>query len=99
MLSHALYAIICNDWPALQEGMLRKAAGKDGTVSLVDLYGTLLSSRLYVPSDVTQLDPRHLSLHNFRLKVDTGDLPLPILSAIQHGKPRCLYGYPQWTDH
>ena len=64
--------------------MLRKAAGKEGTVSLVDLYGTLLSSRLYVPSDVTKLNPRHLSLHYFRKNVDTGDLPLPILSAIQH---------------
>lgn len=66
--------------------MLRKAAGETGTTSLVDLYGTLLASRLYVPSDITRLDPRHLSLHGFRQTVDTGDLPLPILSAIQHGK-------------
>ncbi|KAI0764706.1 FabD/lysophospholipase-like protein [Fomes fomentarius] len=70
--------------PTNKEGILRKAAGQDGTISLVDLYGTLLSSRLYVPSDITRLDPRHLSLHNFRRHVDSGESPLPILSAIQH---------------
>ena len=54
-------------------------------MSLVDLYGTLLGSRLYVPSDLARLDPRHLSLHFFRRCVDNGALPLPIFSAIQHG--------------
>ncbi|KAI0746311.1 FabD/lysophospholipase-like protein [Daedaleopsis nitida] len=71
----------------LLDGILRKAAGVTGTVSLVDLYGTLLSSRLYVPSDMTRLDPRHLSLHFFRRHVDSGELPMPIMSAIQHVTP------------
>lgn len=69
----------------LQAGILRKAAGPTGTASLVDLYGTLLSSRLYIPTDVTKLDPRHLSLHLYRRNLDNGALPLPIFSAIQHG--------------
>lgn len=51
----------------------------------MDLYGTLLSSRLYIPTDVTKLDPRHLSLHLYRRNLDNGALPLPIFSAIQHG--------------
>ncbi|KAI0699790.1 FabD/lysophospholipase-like protein [Cerioporus squamosus] len=71
----------------LLAGIIRKAAGDTGTVSLVDLYGTLLSSRLYVPSELARLDPRHLSLHFFRRFVDNGALPLPIFSAIQHVTP------------
>ncbi|KAI0777421.1 FabD/lysophospholipase-like protein [Trametes elegans] len=71
----------------LRSGILRKAAGASGTASLVDLYGTLLSSRLYIPTDVTRLDPRHLSLHFYRRNLDNGALPLPILSAIQHVTP------------
>ncbi|OBZ72357.1 Cytosolic phospholipase A2 [Grifola frondosa] len=67
----------------LLSGILRKAAGPTGMVSLVDLYGTLLSSRLFVPHDTHALDFRHLSLHFFRRNVDDGKLPLPILSAIQ----------------
>ncbi|KAH9896493.1 FabD/lysophospholipase-like protein [Cubamyces lactineus] len=71
----------------LLTGILRKAAGPTGTASLVDLYGTLLSSRLFIPTDVRRLDPRHLSLHFFRRNIDNGALPLPILSAIQHVTP------------
>ncbi|KAI0354075.1 FabD/lysophospholipase-like protein [Trametes cingulata] len=71
----------------LLSGILRKAAGPTGTASLVDLYGTLLASRLYVPTDITRLDPRHLSLHFYRRNLDNGALPLPILSAIQHVTP------------
>ncbi|KAH9855478.1 FabD/lysophospholipase-like protein [Lenzites betulinus] len=70
--------------PTNSSGILRKAAGPTGTASLVDLYGTLLSSRLYIPSDITKLDPRHLSLHFYRKNLDNGALPLPILSAVQH---------------
>ncbi|KAI8973120.1 FabD/lysophospholipase-like protein [Trametes punicea] len=71
----------------LLSGILRKAAGPTGTASLVDLYGTLLSSRLFIPTDIGRLDPRHLSLHFYRRNVDNGALPLPILSAIQHVTP------------
>ncbi|OSC98862.1 FabD/lysophospholipase-like protein [Trametes coccinea BRFM310] len=68
----------------LLAGILRKAAGSTGTASLVDLYGTLLSSRLFIPTDLARLDPRHLSMHFYRRNVDNGALPMPILSAIQH---------------
>ncbi|KAI0666447.1 FabD/lysophospholipase-like protein [Trametes maxima] len=71
----------------LLAGLIRKAAGPNGAPSLVDLYGTLLASRLYTPSDATKLDPRHLSMHLYRRNLDNGALPLPILSAIQHVTP------------
>ncbi|KAH9915462.1 FabD/lysophospholipase-like protein [Epithele typhae] len=71
----------------LLEGILRKTAGVKSMVSLVDLYGTLISSRLYVPSELDRLDPRHLSMHFFRHHIDDGTLPLPIFSAIQHVTP------------
>ena len=66
--------------------LLQKAAGVNGFVSLVDVYGTLLGSRILVPSDVRTLDPQHLSLHLMRKAIDRGQLPLPIFTAIQHGR-------------
>lgn len=57
-----------------------------GVASLVDVYGTLLASRLFVPKDLSKLDFQHLSLHLSRRNIDNGQLPLPIYTAIQHGK-------------
>lgn len=62
---------------------MQKSVGSTGTVSLVDIYGTLVASRIFVPSDLSQLDPKHLSLHRFRRHVDNGAMPLPIFAAIQ----------------
>ncbi|KAJ3491784.1 hypothetical protein NLI96_g443 [Meripilus lineatus] len=67
----------------LLAGILRKAAGSTGTASLVDVYGTLLASRLFVPSDLGKIDHHQLSLHLLRRNVDNGQLPLPIFTAIQ----------------
>lgn len=67
-----------------QASLLRKAAGPSGTVSLVDIYGTILGSRLLVPSDTKALNPQHLSLHMMRRNIDRGQCPLPISTAIQH---------------
>ena len=75
-----------------QSGILRKASGPTGIGSLVDVYGTLLASRLLVPTDASKLDPRCLSLHLLRRNVDNGQFPLPIFTAIQHG--RCFAIYP-----
>ena len=58
-----------------------------GAVSLIDIYGTLISSRLFIPTDISTLDPDNLSLHKFRRFVDDGTLPLPIFTAIQHEVP------------
>ncbi|KAI0644024.1 FabD/lysophospholipase-like protein [Trametes meyenii] len=83
----------------LLAGLLRKAAGPNGVPSLVDLYGTLLASRLYTPTDATKLDPQHLSMHLYRRNLDNGALPLPILSAIQHGTRSMPYLQSKsWTN-
>ncbi|EGG12571.1 uncharacterized protein MELLADRAFT_86725 [Melampsora larici-populina 98AG31] len=70
----------------LLAGPVAKLASKGGTTSLVDVYGTLVSSRLYVPNDLSRLDPHHLKLSNQRHLLD-GSLPLPIYCAIYHQVP------------
>lgn len=75
-----------NSFQYLLTGLLRKAAGEFGSVSLVDLYGTFVSSRIFVPSNLDKIDIRHTSLHRFREKIDDGSLPLPIFTALQHGE-------------
>ncbi|THH07987.1 hypothetical protein EW145_g3015 [Phellinidium pouzarii] len=76
----------------LLSGILRKANSHAGKVSLVDLYGTLISARLFVPSDLDRLDPRFLSLHHFRRNINDGSLPLPIFTAVLHEIPVALEG-------
>ncbi|KAG9041150.1 hypothetical protein FS842_002702, partial [Serendipita sp. 407] len=71
----------------LLSGLLLKATAPLGSVSLTDIYGTLISSRLFVPSDISKLDPDNLSLHKFRRFIDDGSMPLPIFTAIQHEIP------------
>ncbi|KIM27647.1 hypothetical protein M408DRAFT_329861 [Serendipita vermifera MAFF 305830] len=71
----------------LLSGLLLKATAPLGSVSLTDIYGTLISSRLFIPSDISSLDPDNLSLHKFRRFVDEGKMPMPIFTAIQHEIP------------
>ncbi|CAE6471750.1 unnamed protein product [Rhizoctonia solani] len=67
----------------LLSGFLHKATAPGwGDISLADIYGTLLSARLLVPDDIKKLDPRCLSLHQFRRFVDDGSYPMPIMTAI-----------------
>lgn len=78
----------------LLSGLLRKANAPLGSASLVDIYGTLISARLFVPEDLSRLDQRVLSLHHFRQAIDTGSMPLPIFTAIRHGlRLPCLLLY------
>ncbi|CUA66912.1 hypothetical protein RSOLAG22IIIB_00362 [Rhizoctonia solani] len=67
----------------LLSGLLHKATAPGwGNISLADIYGTLLSARLLVPDDIKRLDPRCLSLHQFRRFVDDGSYPMPIMTAV-----------------
>lgn len=51
----------------------------------VDAYGTLVSSRLYLPSKACpELDYDNLKLSNQRGVCDLGENPLPIYCAIRH---------------
>ncbi|KAL5506975.1 NDUFS7 [Sanghuangporus vaninii] len=71
----------------LLAGIIRKANGPTGNASLVDLYGTLVSSRLLVPGDLSRLDPRFLSLSHFGRNIDDGSMPLPVFTAVLHAIP------------
>ncbi|KAG8953434.1 hypothetical protein FRC04_002276 [Tulasnella sp. 424] len=72
----------------LLAGLIQKAVAPQGSLSLVDIYGTLISARLFCPSEVSALDPTHLSLSHFRRPVDDGSLPMPIFTAIsRHVSP------------
>ncbi|KAL5631524.1 hypothetical protein ACGC1H_007143 [Rhizoctonia solani] len=67
----------------LLSGLLHKVTAPGwGNISLTDIYGTLLSSRLLVPDDIKKLDHRCLSLHQFRRFIDDGSYPMPIMTAI-----------------
>ncbi|KAG8864558.1 hypothetical protein FRB96_005061 [Tulasnella sp. 330] len=66
----------------LLTGIINKLAAPNGSLSLVDIYGTLLSARLFTPEDVTKLNPLHLSPRHFRVPVDDASLPMPIFTAV-----------------
>ena len=85
----------------LLSGAIIKSASTGGEVSLVDacacsavevhtddcVDGTLLSSRLFVPDDLSRLDPKHLKISHQSRFVDDGSHPLPIYSLIRHDVP------------
>jgi phospholipase A2 len=66
----------------LLSGLIRKATAPGTTASLVDIYGTLVSARLFVPTNIKDLDYRFLSAHQFRRFIDKGEMPLPIMTAV-----------------
>ncbi|KAG9035347.1 hypothetical protein FRB95_011498 [Tulasnella sp. JGI-2019a] len=66
----------------LLTGIINKLASPSGNLSLVDIYGTLLSARLFTPEDLTKLNPLHLSPRHFRVPVDDASLPMPIFTAV-----------------
>lgn len=53
----------------------------------MDLYGTLVSTRLFVPSDLTTLSSSNLKVSSQRKFVDMGQQPLPIYCLIRHEIP------------
>ena len=80
----------------LLSGLIRKAVLPLSAISLTDIYGTLITSRILVPEDVEAnsasetLNPRFLSLHGFRRFVDNGALPMPIFTAVSRHLPKPL---------
>lgn len=55
--------------------------------SSVDVYGTLVASRLFVPQDIASLDPLQLKVSSQRRFTDDGSNPLPIYCSIRHEIP------------
>ncbi|KAM0791782.1 hypothetical protein ACM66B_004045 [Microbotryomycetes sp. NB124-2] len=71
----------------LLSGAILKQNSKAGEITIVDAYGTLVSGRLFVPSDLSRLSNRHLKLSSQRDYVDTGKYPMPIYCTIRHELP------------
>lgn len=73
----------------LLSGAINKyASPHSDELTLVDAYGVLLSTRLYIPADESELDPKNLSLSSQKRFVHEGQMPLPIYSAVRHDLPK-----------
>lgn len=73
-------------------GAILKEASKGGELSLVDAYGTLVSTRIYVPSKDHAPPPIPLSLQSLKTSyqrrlIDGGEAPMPIYCSIRHDLP------------
>jgi phospholipase A2 len=72
----------------LLSGIVEKLKGvPDAEFGLVDIYGTLLASRLLVPKGELRVSDWDLKISNQRYFVDDGDQPLPIYAAVRHEIP------------
>jgi len=56
-------------------------------LGIVDIFGTLVSSRLLVPANELDVRDDWLKLSNQRKYVDDGSEPLPIYTAVRHEIP------------
>ncbi|GAA5823594.1 hypothetical protein JCM3770_003518 [Rhodotorula araucariae] len=77
---------------AILTATILKEASSGGEISLVDAYGVLVSTRLYVPSPSLPPPPRPLSLRALKTSaqrdfVDDGRAPLPIYTTVRHDIP------------
>jgi phospholipase A2 len=72
----------------LLSGIVEKLKGvPDAEFGLVDIYGTLLASRLLIPKGELRVSDWDLKISNQRYFVDEGDQPLPIYAAVRHEIP------------
>ncbi|KAK4055013.1 hypothetical protein OIO90_003354 [Microbotryomycetes sp. JL221] len=71
----------------LLSGAVLKQNSKAGEINIVDAYGTLVSGRLFVPSDLSRLTNRHLKISSQRDFIDSGKNPMPIYCTIRHELP------------
>ncbi|GAA5928341.1 hypothetical protein JCM3775_000580 [Rhodotorula graminis] len=77
---------------AILAATILKKASQGGDVSLVDVYGVLVSTRLYVASSALPPPPRPLSLRTMKTSaqrdfIDDGGAPLPIYTTVRHDIP------------
>ncbi|KAK9468214.1 acyl transferase/acyl hydrolase/lysophospholipase [Lipomyces arxii] len=68
----------------LLHGIIEKTYYNFTGVSLADIYGVLLSSRLMVPKNELIVDRDSLKISSQRRIVDTGAVPMPIYTAVRH---------------
>ncbi|KAK9372435.1 acyl transferase/acyl hydrolase/lysophospholipase [Lipomyces chichibuensis] len=68
----------------LLHGIIEKLHYNYTSVSLPDIYGVLLSSRLLVPNNELIVDRDNLKISSQRRIVDTGAVAMPIYTAVRH---------------
>ncbi|KAK9320821.1 acyl transferase/acyl hydrolase/lysophospholipase [Lipomyces orientalis] len=68
----------------LLHGIIEKMHYGYTGVSIADIYGVLLSSRLLVPKNEVIVDRDSLKISSQRRIVDTGAAPMPIYTAVRH---------------
>ena len=56
-------------------------------MGIVDIFGTLVSSRILVPANELDVRDDWLKLSNQRKYIDDGSEPLPIYTAVRHEIP------------
>lgn len=56
-------------------------------LGIVDIFGTLLASRIMVPTNELSVQDDWLKLSNQRKYIDNGEQPLPIYTAVRHEIP------------
>jgi phospholipase A2 len=71
----------------LLAGPVVKQAGQAGDLSLVDAYGVLVSSRLFIPEDTQHLHLNRLKLSHQQAVFADGTFPMPIYNVIRHDVP------------
>ena len=72
----------------LLRGVLQKLGSETSEVGIVDLFGTLLSSRILVPQNEFSVRPEFLKMSNQRAALADGELPLPIYTSVRHEIPK-----------
>ena len=51
------------------------------------MYGTLVASRLYVPTDLSEVNLRNLKISHQRKYIQDGELPMPLYCTVRHDVP------------
>ena len=73
----------------LLSGFVEKLRGDaKADFGLVDIYGLLLASRLFVPRGELEIDDRDLKMSNQRAYLCDGQNPLPVYTAVRHEIPK-----------
>ena len=71
----------------LLRGVVEKATRGYTTFGLVDIYGVLLSARLFVPANELAVNEQDLKLSNQVTYLEQGENPMPIYTCVRHEIP------------